>query len=196
VCPLIEYFPGCAGADEAGRGPLAGPVVAAAVMIPEGVRFPGLNDSKQLDRAKRDQLEVQIRDKCDFAICFIDADEIDRINISQASLLAMKQALGLLSSTPQQIYIDGNKVPSGVNGIAVVKGDSKIAEIAAASILAKNERDRFMRAMALEYPGYGFDSHYGYPTPPHLAALRELGPCAIHRKSYAPVQELLQPRLL
>ncbi|HLO98867.1 MAG TPA: ribonuclease HII [Fimbriimonas sp.] len=193
---LLEYFPGCAGADEAGRGPLAGPVVAAAVMIPEGVRFEGLNDSKQLDRAKRDQLEVLIRDKCDFAICFIDAAEIDRINILQASLLAMKQALSMLSAPPSHVYIDGNRLPSGVTGTAVVKGDSKIAEIAAASILAKNERDRFMRLMAAEYPGYGFESHYGYPTPPHLAALQTLGPCAIHRKSYAPVQELLQPRLL
>lgn len=193
---MLEYFYGCAGADEAGRGPLAGPVVAAAVMIPEGVRFEGLNDSKQLDRAKREHLEILIREHCHFAVCFVDHFEIDRINILQASLLAMRRALESLPKSPQQIYIDGNKVPPGVNGVSVIKGDSKVAEIAAASILAKNERDRFMCSMALEYPGYGFESHFGYPTPPHLAALQELGPCAIHRTTYGPVRDLLQPRLL
>lgn len=192
----LEYFYGCAGADEAGRGPLAGPVVAAAVMIPEGLRFEGLNDSKQLDREKRHRLEIEIRETCHYAVCFIHHHEIDQINILQASLKAMRIALSQLPHSPSRIFIDGNKVPAGVNGEAVIKGDGKVAEIAAASILAKNERDRYMVSIALEHPGYGFESHFGYPTPAHFEALNRLGPCAIHRTSFSPVKDMIQLTLL
>lgn len=192
---MLERFPGCAGVDEAGRGPLAGPVVAAAVILPEGVEIKGLNDSKKLSREQREALEPLILEKAIYAICFVDNREIDELNILWASMAAMKRAVEALPLAPAGIYVDGNRVPPGLQAEAVVKGDGKIAEIAAASILAKTARDRYMVEIASKYPNYGFDSHFGYPTPEHLAALRTHGPCELHRTTYGPVQELLQGSL-
>jgi ribonuclease HII len=185
----LEHLPGAAGLDEAGRGPLAGPVVAAAVILPENFDVCGLNDSKQLDLDARLKCEERIKESADWAICFVDHREIDQVNILWASMLAMERAYCELQTVPSRTLIDGNRVPKGMLGIgeAVVKGDGKFACIAAASILAKTARDRYMQEVSAAYPGYGFERHFGYPTPEHLAVLSELGPCAIHRRSFAPV---------
>ncbi|HEX5802068.1 MAG TPA: ribonuclease HII [Azospira sp.] len=182
-----------AGIDEAGRGPLAGPVVAAAVILDPARPIAGLNDSKKLSEAARERLAVEIREKAlAFAIAEASAVEIDRINILQATFLAMRRAVEALPVAPAQAQIDGNKVPPGLPcaGEAVVKGDGKIAAIAAASILAKTHRDALMRDLALAHPEYGFERHMGYPTPAHFAALQAHGPCAAHRRSFAPVAQL------
>ncbi|MEI8281045.1 MAG: ribonuclease HII [Armatimonadota bacterium] len=193
---MLERFPGCAGVDEAGRGPLAGPVVAAAVIIPANVEIKGLNDSKKLTREQRERLEIEILDKAIYSISFVDNREIDELNILWASMAAMSRAIKSLSQTPTKIYIDGNRLPRDIEGEAVVKGDGKIAEIAAASILAKVARDRYMATlMHAQYPNYGFDRHFGYPTPEHFEALSQHGPCEIHRFSYAPIQALSQASL-
>lgn len=191
----LERFPGCAGVDEAGRGPLAGPVVAAAVILPEGVEIRGLNDSKKLSREQREALEPEILAKAIWSICFVDNREIDELNILWASMAAMKRAVEGLSQAPSGIYVDGNRVPPGLTAEAVVKGDGKVAEIAAASILAKTARDRYMVEIDVQYPQYGFAKHFGYPTPEHLEALRQHGPCDLHRQSYGPVQQLAQASL-
>lgn len=182
-----------AGIDEAGRGPLAGPVVAAAVILDPDNPIAGLNDSKKLSEKARERLAIEIREKA-LAWCIAEASaaEIDRINILQATFLAMRRALDGLQVQPQSALVDGNKVPPGLPcpGEAVVKGDGKIAAIAAASILAKTHRDALMRQLAEEYPQYGFERHMGYPTAAHFAALEAHGPCSAHRRSFAPVAQL------
>lgn len=192
---MLERFPGCAGVDEAGRGPLAGPVVAAAVIIPADVEIKGLNDSKKLTKEQRERLEIEILEKTIHSICFVDNREIDELNILWASMAAMKRAVERLCQAPIGIYVDGNRVPPGLQAEAIVKGDGKVAEIAAASILAKTARDRYMVEIASKYPQYGFEKHFGYPTPDHLQSLNQHGPCELHRFSYGPVQQLSQGSL-
>lgn len=186
--------PPVAGVDEAGRGPLAGPVVAAAVILDPARPIVGLNDSKKLSEAARERLAVEIREKAlAWTVAEASAVEIDRINILQATFLAMRRAVEGLAVAPACAQIDGNKVPPGLPcaGEAVVKGDGKVAAIAAASILAKTHRDALMRALAQLHPEYGFERHMGYPTPAHFAALQAHGPCAAHRRSFAPVAQLV-----
>ena len=182
-----------AGVDEAGRGPLAGDVVAAAVILPRDCTISGLADSKKLSPKQRDTLYPLIRQQAvAFAVARASVDEIDRLNILHASMLAMKRAVTALVMLPEFVYVDGNRCPDWqYPSQAVVKGDSKIASIAAASILAKVERDQEMRELDSRFPGYGLAQHKGYPTKAHLAALQRLGPCEIHRKSFSPVMELL-----
>lgn len=194
--PLI-HLPGVAGADEAGRGPLAGPVTAAAVILPDAFDLDGINDSKKLDAKQREALALRIQAEADFAIVFVEPEEIDRLNILRASMAAMVRAVQALSQPPLRIIVDGNRTPEGMPAPceAIVKGDASHAAIAAASILAKTARDRRMCELAEEYPMYGFDQHFGYPTPDHLDALRRHGPCPIHRRSFGPVRDLLQASL-
>ena len=195
----LQHVPGAIGVDEAGRGPLAGPVVVAAVILPAGFVCKGLNDSKQLTREEREEQAARIKKGARWSVVEIDHREIDRLNILWATMLGMHRAVLMLSGLdPEVIYIDGNRVPRELEGRAeaVIKGDGKYACIAAASIIAKTHRDQLMREMAVTYPQYGFDSHYGYCTPEHFAALKEHGPCAIHRRSFAPVMEAEQPCLI
>jgi ribonuclease HII len=189
--------PGWAGCDEAGRGPLAGPVTAAAVVLPEGFDTEGLNDSKKLSTVQREVLEKRILNEATYAIEFAWPDEIDSKNILWASLAAMQRAVERLEIRPVLVAVDGNRLIPGLEfpQEAFVKGDGKIAEIAAASILAKQARDRYMVEISATYPGYGFELHFGYPTPEHLRLLNELGPCPIHRKSFAPVAQYQQASL-
>lgn len=189
---IIE--PGAIGVDEAGRGPLAGPVAAAAVIAPDGWNPPRLNDSKKLDPAAREELFDAITAFCRVGVALVGPAEIDRVNILQASLLAMRQAIDLLDerSSERKILIDGNRAPAGLECDTVVKGDGKYVCIAAASIIAKVTRDRLMVTLARQYPEYGFDRHFGYPTPEHVDALRRFGPCPIHRRSFGPVRELTE----
>jgi Ribonuclease HII len=182
-----------AGTDEVGRGPLAGDVLAAAVILDPDRRIKGLNDSKQLSEARREELYEEIQEKalC-WAVARASVEEIDTLNILQASLLAMKRAVEGLSVQPDFVYVDGNRTPRWSYACeAVVQGDGRLASIAAASILAKVSRDREMCALEERYPGYGFVNHKGYPTPEHLDALRRLGPSPIHRRSFRPVAELV-----
>ncbi len=176
------------GVDEAGRGPLAGPVVAAAVILPPDARFDGLNDSKKLSEKTRQRLFGEITQRAlAYRIEAVDADVIDKINILQATLLAMSRAVAALSPQPDLVLIDGNqlpKLPFGTMGRKVIKGDATSACIAAASVLAKVSRDAMMGELALKYPGYGFEKHKGYPTRAHYEAIWEKGPSAIHRVSF------------
>jgi ribonuclease HII len=183
------------GVDEAGRGPLAGPVVAAAVILDPANPVAGLNDSKKLSAKRREALAVEIRTKAlAWAVAEASVEEIDRINILQASLLAMQRAVEKLKIRPDHALIDGNRCPSLVcTAEAIVGGDGKVASIAAASILAKTVRDAGMLELHGIYPLYGFDRHKGYPTADHLEALRTHGVSPIHRRSYAPVAQLLCP---
>jgi ribonuclease HII len=183
-----------AGVDEVGRGPLAGDVVAAVVILDQSHGIHGLADSKQLTPERREALFEQITTHATaFAVARASVAEIDSINILQASLLAMTRAVAALPHKPDFIYVDGNRCPRwSYASEAVVKGDSRIAAIAAASIMAKVTRDREMQALDKTYPGYGLAQHKGYPTPFHLQALQELGPCPIHRRSFRPVAELLE----
>jgi ribonuclease HII len=184
-----------AGVDEAGRGPLAGPVVAAAVILDELQPIRGLADSKVLTAARRERLYAEVCAKA-LCVCIAEAtvEEIDRLNILQATLLAMQRAVAGLRLAPLQVLVDGNRLPMlRMPARAIVRGDATQACIAAASILAKVHRDRLCAGLHLAYPGYGFDGHKGYPTAAHLAALRLLGPCAVHRRSFAPVREALEP---
>lgn len=174
------------GVDEAGRGPLAGPVCAAAVMLPRNLVIPGLNDSKKLSPKKRDALyDAILAQAASYGIAFATVEEIEKWNILGATFLAMNRAIEQLSEPPALALIDGNR-NSGIHGNSqcVVGGDGKCAEIAAASILAKVTRDRYMLQMAEQYPQYGFAQHKGYGTAAHYAALREYGPCPIHRPSF------------
>lgn len=185
----------CAGVDEAGRGPLAGPVVAAAVILDPARPIDGLADSKALSPARREALAPLIRaGSLSWALGWADAAEIDALNILQATMLAMRRALLALQLPPCHVIVDGNRCPDlrglgfECSGEAVVKGDSKVPSISAASIIAKVARDEFMRELDGRYPGYGFAVHKGYPTEAHIAALRRLGPSAVHRRSFGPVQ--------
>lgn len=174
------------GVDEAGRGPLAGPVCAAAVILPPNAEIPGLNDSKKLSDKKRRELYPIIKEQAiAYGIAFVDHKEIDAINILQATFLAMERAIQQLSVKPELALIDGNRAKDfGVAVETVVHGDSLSASIAAASVLAKVTRDDYMLKMAEEYPGYGFEIHKGYGTKAHYAALRELGASPIHRMTF------------
>ncbi|MEX2130511.1 MAG: ribonuclease HII [Pseudohongiellaceae bacterium] len=183
-----------AGTDEAGRGPLAGDVVAAAVILDRDQPIIGLNDSKLLSESRREQLyQVIVGKALAWAVARASVEEIDRLNILRASMLAMHRAVDALSVKPEFVYVDGNRCPTwNYPSSAVIKGDSRIACIAAASILAKVTRDREMVRLEQEFPGYGFAVHKGYPTPAHLAALAKLGPCALHRRSFRPVAVLFE----
>jgi ribonuclease HII len=177
-----------AGCDEAGRGPLAGPVVAAAVILdPE--RIPrGLNDSKKLDAAEREKLYEKICASAQVAVAFGTVARIDRDNILRASLWALARAVKALPARPQLVFVDGNiKIDCGCECQAVVSGDALVSSVAAASIVAKVTRDRLMTRLGLAHPGYGFERHMGYSVPEHFAALAKLGPSIHHRKSFAPV---------
>ena len=182
------------GVDEAGRGPLAGPVYAACVMLDPLKPIPGLADSKQLTASKRQTLAEQIKSRARFwSVAYATVEEIDCLNILQASLLAMKRAVEMLSLEPDEVLVDGLYCPQVKFPIrAIVKGDGKIPEIMAASILAKTARDAEMQLLHQRYPQYGFDHHKGYPTAQHLQALKQHGVTIIHRRSYAPVKALFR----
>ncbi|HSO84218.1 ribonuclease HII [Thiocapsa sp.] len=183
-----------AGVDEAGRGPLAGPVSAAAVILDPARSIPGLDDSKKLTPARRDALDLEIRERAlAWSIAWASAEEIDRINILQASMLAMQRAVAALTVRPTRVLVDGNRCPDvGCEAEAIVGGDGLVPSIGAASILAKVARDRLMCDLDLAFPGYGFAGHKGYPTCAHLKALRRLGPCPEHRRSFGPVRACIQ----
>jgi len=184
---------GLCGVDEAGRGPLAGPVTAAAVMLDPERPIDGLRDSKKLSAAARERLADEIRE-CAVAWCVAEAsvEEIDQLNILHATLLAMQRAVAGLGRAPDDVWVDGNRCPNWAwRSQAVVKGDDKVAAIAAASILAKTARDQFMCRLHDEFPAYGFAQHMGYGTAAHLAALQAHGACPQHRKSFAPVKLVL-----
>lgn len=191
---LVFDVPGLtAGVDEAGRGPLAGPVVAAAVILDERQPIRGLKDSKLLTPLKREHLYTEIHAK---ALCFCIAqatvEEIDTLNILQATMLAMRRAVAGLRLRPNSVLVDGNRLPTlSMRAEAIVGGDAKVKSISAASILAKVHRDKLCLELHREHPQYGFDGHKGYPTPGHLAALKLHGICPHHRRSFAPVRELL-----
>ncbi|MFN2349246.1 MAG: ribonuclease HII [Thioalkalivibrio sp.] len=189
-------MPGVAGVDEVGRGPLAGPVVAAAVILDPGVPIEGLRDSKKLTAARREALDMKIRERAlAWALGFCSPAEIDRINILQASLLAMARAVEALSVAPELALIDGNRCPRlAMTAHAVIKGDSRVPAISAASIIAKVHRDRLMLELDACHPGYGLAEHKGYPTPVHLDALDRLGPSPCHRASFAPVRRAAEAR--
>jgi len=182
-----------AGVDEAGRGPLAGPVFAAAVILDDLLPIKGLADSKKLTPKKREHLYDIIKAQ---ALCFCVAtasvEEIDQLNILQATLLAMQRAVKGLRLKPTKVLVDGNRLPLlDIRAEAIVKGDSKVSSISAASILAKVERDRWCVEVDAQFPNYGFLAHKGYGTQVHLRALQEYGPCVLHRRSFAPVAKLL-----
>ena len=184
-----------AGVDEAGRGPIAGPVVAAAVILDPAAPIIGLADSKALSPRRRERLDVEIRARA-LALCVAEAsvDEIDRLDILQATLLAMQRAVQGLRLPPRHVLVDGNRLPVLVQpATAVVGGDATVAAISAASILAKVHRDRLCDALHEAWPQYGFAQHKGYPTAAHLAALRAHGACTAHRRSFGPVRALLAP---
>lgn len=191
-----EAGPLLVGVDEAGRGPWAGPVSAAAVILRPESRFQGLNDSKQVSPKNRDRLFEEIRrEALVYAVAVVEADVVDEINILEATFLAMRRALAGIAVRPDRIIVDGNrKIPDiTIPQIPVVKGDSKSASVAAASILAKVTRDRLMVEAHGRFPLYGFDEHKGYGTPTHAEALRRFGPCPLHRRSFAPVRDVLSP---
>jgi ribonuclease HII len=183
-----------AGVDEAGRGPLAGPVSAAAVILDPVRPIAGLADSKKLTPARRDGLDLEIRERAlAWSIAWASAEEIDRINILQASMLAMQRAVAALNVRPTRVLVDGNRCPDvGCAAEAIVGGDGLVPSIGAASILAKVARDRLMCDLDLAFPGYGFAGHKGYPTRAHIEALRRLGPCPEHRRSFGPVRACVQ----
>jgi len=205
-----KHFEGVVcGVDEAGRGPLAGPVVAAAVILDDRAPILGLDDSKRLSPKRRTELAIQIRQSAlAWAVAHATVDEIDRLNILKATMLAMVRALNLIqtsiktssdvASAPDLLtngllaLIDGNQLPADLPcpGRAIIGGDAKIPAISAASILAKTDRDQMMGQLAIQWPGYGFEIHQGYGTRVHLEALNRLGPCPEHRRSFAPVRRL------
>jgi ribonuclease HII len=184
------------GVDEAGRGPLAGPVVAAAVILDRERRIRGLADSKTLSPRLRQTLAEEIRSRAlAWSVAAASVEEIDALNILQASLLAMRRAVDALDVEPQRVLVDGRHCPQlAVPVRAVVRGDARVAVIAAASILAKVARDERMLTLHCDHPQYGFDRHKGYPTSAHLAALRAHGASAVHRRSFAPVRAVLEIR--
>jgi ribonuclease HII len=203
----IDFYPGLkpkdrpftledivCGVDEAGRGPLAGPVYAAAVILDPARPIEGLRDSKKLTAERRDELAPQIKEYAlAWAIAECSHQEIDSINILQATMLAMRRAVEALATMPSIALIDGNRCPQlSIRAHAVVEGDDKVHAISAASILAKTARDAALVTLHQQYPQYGFDQHKGYSTPLHLERLREHGPCPVHRRSFAPVRALLE----
>lgn len=193
----LGFFDGLtriAGVDEVGRGPLAGPVVAAAVILDPACPIDGLRDSKQLTAARRDELDGVIREcALAWAIGVCSPEEIDTLNILQASMLAMRRAVEALSIRPELVQVDGNRCPElRVPSEAIIGGDDRIPCISAASIIAKVYRDAEMLRLHEKFPSYGFDRHKGYPTPEHLTALERHGVCPAHRRSYAPVQRALE----
>ncbi len=186
---------GICGIDEAGRGPWAGPVVAAAVILPKKGRPKGLADSKQLSPEAREELAIAIRACAQVGVGLASPEEIDRLNILQATYLAMRRALAALPQQPSALLIDGNAAPDfGLPTETIIDGDAYVACISAASIIAKVERDAIMAELCATYPGYAFAKHKGYGTPEHQRALAALGPCAIHRLSFKPVRTALEAR--
>lgn len=178
------------GVDEAGRGPLAGPVVAAAVLLCEG-GITGLDDSKKLSARRRGELEIEIKARCRWGVGEASVAEIDRINILQATFLAMTRAVEALGFEPAEVLVDGNRLPRWrYTATAVIGGDAIHPCISAASIIAKEHRDRYMVTMAREFPAFGWETNMGYGTAHHLAALRQHGPTPLHRTSFAPVAQL------
>jgi ribonuclease HII len=182
-----------AGVDEAGMSPLAGPVAAAAVILPAGVRIVGINDSKQLDAASREEIAVEIKTKAiAWSVAYADVEEIDRINIYWAGILAMRRAVEGLETRPQHLLLDARRLKDvALPQDAIIRGDAKCACIAAASILAKTARDAVMRELDRRYPGYGFAEHKGYPVRFHYSSLNKLGASPVHRRSFAPVRAVL-----
>ncbi|MEP5567966.1 MAG: ribonuclease HII [Halioglobus sp.] len=183
-----------AGVDEVGRGPLAGDVVTAAVILDPDNPIEGLRDSKKLSESRREELAVLIREQAlAWAVARASVDEIDQLNILQASLLAMKRAVEALQPQPGYVLVDGNRLPQWqYRSEPVVKGDDRVPAIAAASILAKVQRDKELIALEKQFPGYGFAAHKGYPTAAHLEALKSLGVTPVHRRSYAPVRKIIE----
>ena len=183
------------GVDEAGRGPLAGPVVAGAVILDPAKIPAGLNDSKKLDAARREALFAALQPVADIGIGIASVEEIDRLNILQATMLAMTRAIAALPRVPSLALIDGNRVPKQLPcpASSIVRGDATSLSIAAASIAAKVTRDRLMLALAGSHPGYGFERHMGYGTAAHLDAISRLGPTPAHRRSFAPIRNILSP---
>ena len=194
---IVDSLGLIAGVDEAGRGPLAGPVAVAAVVLdPNKPRINGLDDSKQLTTERREQLYARIVDRAlAWSVVLIDSEEIDRINIYQATMLGMRRAVEGVAHVAGHARIDGNRVPKGLPcpAEAVIGGDTLDRAIMAASIVAKVTRDRLMHQLHVQYPQYGFDQHKGYGTPMHLAALQSHGPCPQHRRSFAPVRLVGNP---
>lgn len=192
-----EGYKYIAGIDEAGRGPLAGPVVAGAVILPEDFYLPGLNDSKKIPEAKRDEYFEVINDQAlEVGIGIISASEIDEINILQASKKAMLSAVSQLGVTPDFLLVDAVKLETPYPSEALIKGDARSISIAAASIIAKVTRDRMMKELSLDYPHYGFHANMGYGTAEHMKAIREHGVTPIHRKTFAPVRECIENQLV
>lgn len=189
---MLSGYKVIAGVDEAGRGPLAGPVVSAAVVLPENFDVSGINDSKKLSEKKREAFFPVIQNLAvAFGIGLADHEEIEQINILQASLLSMKRAVEALSVTPDYLLIDGKfTIDSSIDQRSVIKGDALSLSIAAASILAKVTRDRIMTDLDLQYPEYGFKRHKGYPTKAHKEAILTHGPCPVHRKSFKGVKDI------
>lgn len=195
--PLFQPEWPTAGVDEVGRGPLAGPVVAAAVILKPDMEPSGLDDSKKLSEARREELAALVRsNSVAWSVAAADVAEIDSVNILQATMLAMRRALLALPVRPSGVLVDGNRLPDlgfhghHMSGEAVVGGDGKVASISAASIIAKVYRDRLMQDADTRFPGYGFAAHKGYGTAGHLEALSRLGPCSLHRLSFRPVRDV------
>ena len=181
-----------AGTDEVGRGPMAGPLVAAAVILPKGLEIEGLNDSKKLSPKKRDQLYQVIKEKAiEVEVTFIDVESVDRLNVYEASKLAMMTCIEKMKHKVDFILTDAMKLDIDIPYLSIIKGDAKSASIAAASIIAKVERDNYMIALDSEYPQYGFKNHKGYVTKAHLEAIKKYGVTDIHRKSFAPVSNII-----
>ena len=193
----LTHLDRVAGVDEVGRGPLAGAVIAAAVILDPLKPIPFITDSKKLSEKQREKIAQQIRDlSISWAIGRAEVEEIDQLNILQASLLAMKRAVEKLSLMPELVLVDGNQCPRWIySSQAIIKGDLTVRAIGAASIIAKVARDQEMMLLDEQYPGYGLAQHKGYPTKAHCLALKELGPSAIHRRSFAPVRALLENAL-
>ena len=192
ICYIEKMKQILVGIDEAGRGPLAGRVYAASVILDASKKISGLNDSKKLSHEKRSELYYEIKEKSlSYGIAYCSNEEIDKINILNASFLAMKRSLEKINTSFDYVLVDGNIFPFGIDikGEAVVKGDSKVEEIMAASILAKVERDLYMEKMNDKYPEYGFEKHKGYPTKLHFELLKKYGPCPIHRKTFKGVKD-------
>ena len=192
---LTEGF--VAGVDEAGRGPLAGPVVVSAVILPSGPAWKGLDDSKRLSESQREEGFKRIRERAvSWAVEVVEVEEIERVNILTATLNGMQRSVNALEPQPSLVMVDGNRAPELCCEVrTIIEGDRWVPSISAASILAKVTRDRIMAEYHEQWPEYGFDRHKGYPTPEHLELLKKIGPCPIHRKTFAPVREALEPGL-